>query len=148
MTPDLESSLRTAAATVTLGLSPEDEKALKRFGKVRQWLKESPPPETPGTYLLVLGRKGDAPFWFTIAGPALIMGRAADAGLVLDSPKVSRQHGVLETDGTDWCLRDLGSTNGVHVNGKKVDHAWLTSGDILQVGDFRLFFLQVQDVES
>jgi hypothetical protein len=33
----------------------------------------------------------------------------------------------------------------VGVNGRKRDLAWLASGDVLQIGDFRLFFLQVRD---
>jgi hypothetical protein len=143
MSSDLESSLRQAATHLTLGLAPEDEETFQRLDTVRQWLREAPPPEAAGTYLLVLGRLGSAPAWRALPGHPLSIGRDPKAGLVLDSRHVSRRHCVLESDGTDCSVRDTGSTNGIRVNGVKRDLAWLVSGDILQVGDFRLFFLRV-----
>jgi hypothetical protein len=145
MTSEFEQDLREAATSVTLTLDPADEEALKHLDKVRRWFGLQPPPHEPGTYLLVLHHGDAAPTWVTVPGTALVIGRAPDAGLRLDSKHVSKQHCALEVQGSDWCVRDLASTNGVGVNGRKRDLAWLASGDVLQIGDFRLFFLQVRD---
>lgn len=145
MSCNLEDSLRQAATHVSLRLAPEDEKTFLRLDKVRRWLRATPPPEVAGTYLLVLGRKGDTPAWRPLSGRRLVIGRDAEAGLVLDSKRVSRQHCALESDGVDWSIRDTGSTNGVAVNGVERELAWLASGDVLQVGDFRLLFLCVPE---
>ena len=145
MSHDLENSLRQAATAATLPLAPEDEKTFLRLDRMRQWLRTAPPPETAGTYLLVLGRKGQVPTWRALMGGPLTIGRDPSADLVLDSKRVSRQHCILEADGADWSIRDTGSTNGIAVNGTRRELAWLASGDILNVGDFRLLFLHVPE---
>ena len=47
---------------------------------------------------------------------------------------VSRHHFTVLRNGTEWSLKDEGSTNGTLLNGKKIQIAPLTSGDIIQVG--------------
>ena len=70
----------------------------------------------------------------------LDLGRAAECGIVLPEPEVSRRHARLEilSGGAGVGLRDLGSTNGVFVNGRRVEAdpgpARLASGDVLRVG--------------
>ncbi|MBI3179437.1 MAG: FHA domain-containing protein, partial [Deltaproteobacteria bacterium] len=60
------------------------------------------------------------------------------ADLVLESSQVSRRHAVLEHDGAKVTVRDLGSTNGVFVNGRKVESASVSRLDDLGLGDFSL----------
>src|SRR5438046_757253 len=50
----------------------------------------------------------------------IIIGRDADAGLSLPDPGVSWHHAMLQDRGGTWTLVDLGSTNGIAVNGEKV----------------------------
>ena len=147
MSGDLETRLRDATASITLPLDDRADPAKARLDQERQWLRTTPPPEAPGSYLLVLGRPGDTPCWLPLSGRELVVGRAPDAGLVLDSPRVSKRHAVLTSDGTDWCVRDTGSTNGVCVNDRRREVAWLASGDILRLGDSPLLFLRVPDSE-
>jgi hypothetical protein len=147
MSHDLEESLRQAATAITLPLAPEDEQALRRLDRLRRWLRATPPPEAAGSYLLVLGRKGETSSWRPLRGCRLSVGRDAAADLVLDSKRVSRLHCVLESDGADWSVRDTDSTNGVAVNGNRCALAWLVSGDTLHLGDFHLLFLCVPAVE-
>lgn len=65
-------------------------------------------------------------------------GRNPDAGILLDDVTVSRHHASFEvTDGT-LVVRDLGSTNGTYVNGRRVDGARLEPGDEVIVGRFHL----------
>ena len=69
----------------------------------------------------------------------LVIGRDRDAQLVLPDAEVSRRHARLETqDGTVF-LRDLGSSNGTFLNGKRLTSAIeLREGDVVDVGTTRL----------
>ena len=55
-------------------------------------------------------------------GPTAVLGRSKDCDCVLRDPNVSRRHAELRRGATgDWQIVDLGSTNGVKVNGRQVD---------------------------
>ena len=49
------------------------------------------------------------------------LGRSREADIVLDDANVSRKHAEVRPSGGSWIVRDLGSTNGVKVNGRRVD---------------------------
>jgi len=74
------------------------------------------------------------------------MGRASDNSVVLKDFSVSRHHARLEQRGDVWWVVDLGSTNGVKVNGRYVTEAALNDGDQLQVGNFQLSFQRGESV--
>ncbi len=79
----------------------------------------------------------------------VLIGRDSDiVDLPLMSGHVSRQHAVLEHDGTTVTLEDLGSKNGVYVNDEKVKRAEVTSRDKLTVGDFTLKIKLISGVSS
>jgi hypothetical protein len=63
------------------------------------------------------------------------VGRSRDADCVLRDPNVSRHHAELRRsrDG-EWTIADLGSTNGVKVNGRRVGSTRLKSGDKVTLG--------------
>lgn len=67
-------------------------------------------------------------------GRSVVIGRSPDAGLRLDAPEVSRQHAKVERMGDADILTDLGSTNGVLVNGSRVREVALHDGDSLTIG--------------
>ena len=69
----------------------------------------------------------------------LVIGRGSDVQLVLADPEVSRRHARLETqDGTVF-LRDLESSNGTFLNGRRLTSAIeLREGDEVDVGTTRL----------
>ena len=55
-------------------------------------------------------------------GPTASLGRSRECDCVLDDPNVSRRHAELRRGiAGDWQIVDLGSTNGVKVNGRRVD---------------------------
>lgn len=70
----------------------------------------------------------------------LDIGRAQESAIFLPEPEVSRRHAHLEVapDGAAVALRDLGSTNGVYVNGRRVEAdpgpVLLQPGDVVRVG--------------
>jgi pSer/pThr/pTyr-binding forkhead associated (FHA) protein len=69
-------------------------------------------------------------------GP-IVVGRHPHCDVRLRSPRVSRRHCCLtEVDG-EVLVRDLGSTNGILVNGRWVEAGWLRPGDELSIAHLR-----------
>jgi pSer/pThr/pTyr-binding forkhead associated (FHA) protein len=68
------------------------------------------------------------------------LGRGMDNEIVLEDPRVSRYHAEIYLRGSEWVLRDLGSTNGTYVNGYGVHERALESGDRVSLGGVELVF--------
>jgi FHA domain-containing protein/uncharacterized protein DUF1707 len=64
----------------------------------------------------------------------LVIGRSAACELVLSDDTVSRRHAELRIEDGTWLLRDLGSSNGTWVNGRRVVEAEVRPGDVLHLG--------------
>lgn len=64
----------------------------------------------------------------------LLLGRDPDAGLPLSDGLVSWHHASIDDRGDGWALVDLGSTNGVALNGEKVTDAVLSPNDTVLLG--------------
>ncbi len=62
------------------------------------------------------------------------LGRASDNEIVVDEDGISRHHCAFLFEGEQLAIKDLGSTNGVFVNGRRVTEAPLGSGDLLLIG--------------
>jgi pSer/pThr/pTyr-binding forkhead associated (FHA) protein len=74
------------------------------------------------------------------------LGRAIGADFIVDAALVSRVHCRLTVlPGGQLEVRDLESTNGTFVNGKRVEVAQMASGDRLQVGRLELVALRDGD---
>lgn len=71
---------------------------------------------------------------------ACSIGRASANSLALDYLKVSRNHARIERKGGQFILRDLESTNGTYLGGKRVAHHPLQNSDTFQVGPVRIVF--------
>jgi pSer/pThr/pTyr-binding forkhead associated (FHA) protein len=69
------------------------------------------------------------------------IGRSPDCGIFLDDVTVSRKHAVLVQRDGGFFIEDQGSLNGTFVNRKRVESAQLEDGDELQIGKYRLTFL-------
>lgn len=78
---------------------------------------------------------------FVLDGPAAVLGRSRESDCVLDDSNVSRRHAELRRNSSgDWSIADLGSTNGVKINGRKVDSARLSPGDEVVLGTTSFVF--------
>ncbi|MDR3620347.1 MAG: FHA domain-containing protein [Paludisphaera borealis] len=66
--------------------------------------------------------------------PILLIGRHPECDLRLDLPKISRRHCCLASAYDRVLIRDLGSRNGVRVNGRVVDETQLFRGDEVAIG--------------
>ena len=84
-----------------------------------------------------------------LAAPGVVVGRGNDADLRVNDPGVSRRHAEFRVDedanGPRVSVHDLGSTNGVLVNGRKVDSATLADGAVVRLGNTTLTLHQRQD---
>jgi adenylate cyclase len=77
-----------------------------------------------------------------LVGKTLSLGRAKDNNVVFTSSKVSRRHALVHAQGgAEFSLVDLGSSNGTHLNGRRIiQPVALQSGDIIQIGEQNLTF--------
>jgi pSer/pThr/pTyr-binding forkhead associated (FHA) protein/DNA-binding NarL/FixJ family response regulator/MFS family permease len=83
---------------------------------------------------------GGKPFIFRLEKKEVRLGRGARADLVLDDPRVSRDHALL-TERTDGVfLKDLGSFNGTFVNGRRIYEVRLSHGDVIHLGATEIVF--------
>ena len=81
--------------------------------------------------------------WDPDGGP-LTFGRSASADLSILSDTLSREHGRLQQDGAELTVTDLGSRNGLRVNGRRIDRPTAVGdGDQISVGEVTLT-LQIQ----
>jgi hypothetical protein len=85
------------------------------------------------------GRAGEV---FVPAGDRMLIGRSPDCDVFLDDVTVSRRHAEVVRDGARLVLRDLGSLNGTFVNRRRIESVVLEDDDELQIGKYRLIFLQ------
>jgi hypothetical protein len=82
---------------------------------------------------------------YVLEGPRATIGRSKQVECVLSDPNVSRRHAELRRSQTgDWTVADLGSTNGVKVNGRRVASSRLSPGDQVTLGTTTFLF----DVEQ
>ncbi|MFF5701722.1 FhaA domain-containing protein [Streptomyces sp. NPDC012794] len=113
-----------------------------------------PPPGGPGA------RPGGAPAapgapgavrrWIEINGtrhqisrPTLVLGRSTEADVRIDDPGVSRRHCEIRT-GTPPTIQDLGSTNGIVVDGQHTTRATLRDGSRIVVGSTTIIYRQAE----
>jgi predicted component of type VI protein secretion system len=77
--------------------------------------------------------RGSAPA-IALYRPVLLIGRHVDCDVRIESTKVSRRHCCVATAYDRVLIRDLGSRNGVRVNGRLLEESRLQPGDELAIG--------------
>ena len=79
---------------------------------------------------------------FVIGSGVTRIGRGSENDIELDDITVSRQHCEIATTEGGHVVSDKGSLNGTYVNQRRVDVAELNQGDEVQIGKFRLVYLE------
>lgn len=83
---------------------------------------------------------GSRPIKLELTALPFVIGRDESADFAVESNRVSRRHVMLDRQDGHCVLRDLGSTNGTYVNGKRVDEVVLSHGDVIVIADFEFTF--------
>lgn len=85
---------------------------------------------------------------FELVDNEVNIGRELDNTLRLADPSISRHHAVLRRTATGYEVQDLGSSNGVLINGIKVETGSLKDGDRITLGQMQLTFVDPRPVED
>ncbi|MGP3924440.1 FhaA domain-containing protein [Streptomyces sp. 8N616] len=78
-----------------------------------------------------------------ISRPTMVLGRSTEADVRIDDPGVSRRHCEIRT-GTPSTIQDLGSTNGIVVDGQHTTRATLRDGSRIVVGSTTIVYRQAE----
>ena len=92
--------------------------------------------------------------YFTLFGPGIptegralqlgesefTLGRDPSSSLVLDDRELSRRHAVIRRGPSGWEIHDLGSSNGIRIQGHRMECALLSDGDEIRLGPFVLVY--------
>jgi FHA domain/zinc-ribbon domain len=95
-----------------------------------------------GPALVVRAGGGRAGETFALVHDRTSLGRAPDCQVFLDDVTVSRRHSVITRGPEGFTLHDEGSLNGTYVNRRRVESAKLEDGDEVQIGKYKLTFLE------
>jgi|APLak6261679142_1056127.scaffolds.fasta_scaffold00206_6 hypothetical protein len=88
---------------------------------------------------LYLEREGEAPV--RVQTDRFIIGRGPQCDLVIDSPRVSREHVALTRSGIRYFIEDLNSSNGTWYGEERVTKRELESGDVINLGNEPVTFI-------
>jgi hypothetical protein len=77
-----------------------------------------------------------------LEGEVITIGRSPKSDLFLDDVTVSRRHARVLVDTDGYTIEDEGSLNGTYVNRRRIERHQLFDGDEVQIGKFKLTFLE------
>jgi hypothetical protein len=72
--------------------------------------------------------------------PSVVIGRSKECDIRVSDPNVSRRHAEIRQEGSMYWIIDLGSTNGLSVNGRQLKRSKLDEGDRITLGSTELIF--------
>lgn len=101
--------------------------------------KPSAAATTTGDFKLTL-IEGELDTSVFMMGDNTSIGRSPSNDITLKAPKVSRQHAAINKYNNQYIIIDLKSSNGVYVNGAKIDEYVLHEGDEVSIGGYRFKF--------
>src|ERR1700675_3172526 len=78
----------------------------------------------------------------------VVIGRAVECQVQSQDPRVSRRHARVLADAGAWFIEDLGSSNGVFVDGTKVTRAEIPPATLLLVGSLMIWMFPDAAAES
>lgn len=109
-------------------------------------LPSRPPVPAPAGLVVLAGP--DLGRQIQLSARRVVVGRSSASDLRLDDDAVSRAHAELRDDAGRWFVRDLGSTNGTHLNDVRLaGESPLAHGDRLRIGATTFRFLAAADEE-
>ncbi|MGI8675277.1 MAG: FHA domain-containing protein [Thermoleophilaceae bacterium] len=125
------------------GASPQDTTASYQLEDSAELHAVDPEASATAGGTLVIrsggGRSGES---FALSAERMRVGRSPEAEVFLDDVTVSRNHAVLVWRRDGLYIDDLGSLNGSYVNRRRIESHMLQHGDELQIGKYKLTFLE------
>lgn len=97
-----------------------------------------------GSALLIVKSGAGQGSRFLLDADVTLAGRHPDADILLDDVTVSRKHAEFTRQAKRFAVADLGSMNGLYVNGAQVDSTALSNGDEIQIGKYRMTFFAAE----
>jgi FHA domain-containing protein len=122
-----ETPVPKPAAAATMIYRPKTDEAVPEDA-------DEAPVERESVWLTVDGER------FPVDKRVLVLGRAQDCDVQIQDPNVSRRHAELRQEETSYWIVDLGSTNGLEVNGQRLRQAKLEGGDRITLGSTDVVF--------
>lgn len=86
---------------------------------------------------------GELQFTAPLQSRGTTIGRADNNDLVIDNPGISGHHAVIERVGSEFYLKDINSTNGVYLNGRRISREQLRYGDEITLFKHKLKLIAV-----
>ncbi|MEZ6122175.1 MAG: ATP-binding protein [Planctomycetaceae bacterium] len=102
----------------------------------------------PATLLVVSGPGRGTRFELPTDGGPSVIGRSVGSRIRIDDTEVSRRHAQVQIEGETFRIVDLGSANGLFVNGTRLKEATLRHGDTIRLGATVLAFQQPGSAEQ
>jgi len=99
---------------------------------------------TPSQAKLVITVQGEPEREVALKSDRILVGRGEEADVRIDSVFISRYHALIVRDGNRDLLLDLGSTNGLLVNSRRILRRALRHRDLIQVGPARVMYVNEQ----
>ena len=126
------------------GTGDEPTTSTYRIGETGETeaIEVEPGIDGPGAALVIRSGGGRAGESFRLDDERIAIGRSPDAGIFLDDVTVSRNHALLVQRKDGIYIDDLGSLNGTYVNRSRIESRKLEDGDEIQVGKYKLSFLE------
>jgi hypothetical protein len=103
--------------------------------RVQESLRQERPGRRGRAFVLAEGKR------MPVAASGALVGRSRECDIVLADSNVSRRHAEIRPTGAGWTIEDLGSTNGVRVNGRAANGPTpIEAGDRIDVGTVEVRF--------
>lgn len=96
---------------------------------------------------LVLFKKNDSQNVISLSSNVTVIGRRHDCDLRVPLPLISRRHCQLSKENDIITIRDLNSSNGTYVNGKRISEKKINAGDYVKIGPLT-FMIQINGQPS
>lgn len=122
-------------------LSPRPDGVLRRLNLIGNVLREVPT-DLEGDLLVWRDPENEATRTYALAGAQVFIGRHHDNDIVIPIKSVSRRHAVIRPMNGGYLLRDLESSNGVRINGRRINSHLLGDGIVIELGNFPMIFCQ------
>lgn len=97
-------------------------------------------------YRILLSQSSQPPLEYMISAVPLIVGRSARADIALTEDSISRRHARFNIFDDVLYVEDLGSSNGVHVNGRRVQKVALSAADTILIGPYTFRVERLDDL--